>query len=168
VISLSISAINAKSPYKLVQTGKGSFLFETDYGNIYEIGLVEELMFNTENTYQLFLRMNYTKRKVSDPKIKEVITVILEEFFKNEYVFLDYICDNSDDKQAARHRLFLKWFHTYSNNSLFKHRELNLEYENVTYYATVIIKKDNPLYSLYKKAVDKFENELFAKFTNTK
>ncbi len=88
------------------------------------------------------------------------MTAIIEEFFKANDVLLDYICDTKDGRQSARNRLFSQWFNHYPNRHLFTLRTMNVEFDGVSYYASAIIRNDNPAYHEYMAAIDTFEEEM--------
>ena len=58
-----------------------------------------------------------------------------------------YICDQSDNKQSVRNRLFNLWFNKYSNGSFEK---IDLSYEQIT-FVSAIIAKTNPFYIDFKQ-----------------
>ena len=82
--------------------------------------------------------------------------MVLEDFFKNEGVVLDYICETDDNRQAARHRIFHKWYSSALDKDSYSMRDLHIRYEGIDFYSSVILRKDNPRYNAINNAVDKF------------
>lgn len=160
MLKLSIESINSRSPYKLMLSGDGSFCFATDEALIYEVGFVEDYMLSVDNAYQFFIVPKSSPNITKDDKMQQTITAIIEEFFKADNVLLDYICDTKDGRQATRSRLFTQWFKHYPSRDLFTLRTISIEYENESYYASAIIRNDNPHYNEYIAAMNAFENEM--------
>jgi len=163
MIGISASAINSKSPYKVIQTQHNSFQFTTDYGNVYEVGFVVENMFDFDGVYQFYIEEKISINKRFDAKIEQVIVVILEEFFSHQNAILDYICDTSDGKQAARNRLFMQWIRQHADAKNYSYRNLSVEVEGITFYASVLLKKDSTIFDSFMQAVNSFEKDLFSK-----
>ena len=83
-----------------------------------------------------------------DPKVRETILAIVEEFFaKNQAAFL-YICDTSGGMQKMRNRLFQYWFGIYGEceEYVFLPQTITDEEGNDN-YAALIIRKDNPQFA---------------------
>lgn len=75
----------------LESTGMYSFTFVTEQGKKYEIGFIQDLMISDEGVYQFFITTEDQFKTVLDKKIQQTVFVVIEEFFKNEGVVLDYI-----------------------------------------------------------------------------
>lgn len=164
MLKLSIENINSHSPYRIQLSGDGLFYFVTDEAQIYEVGFVEDHMITIDNAYQLFLIPKSGQNEYKDTKIQHTITAIIEEFFRFNDVLLDYICDTKDGRQAARSRLFTQWFNQYPYHHLFTLRAISVELDDVSYYASVIIRNTNPNYAECIAAIDAFEKEMKEKF----
>ena len=160
MFQLSIDSINQHSPYILSTSGEGLFCFTTDEGLIYEVGFVEDQMISIGNAYQFFLIPKSSSNVGKDEKMQKTVTAIIEAFFESGDVLLDYICDSNDGRQAARSRLFSLWFNQYPKRNQFTLRTMSIVYENITYYASAIVRNDNPHYREYMKAIDDFEAEM--------
>ena len=90
------------------------------------------------------LRYNY-ERRVPDEKISTTIIKIAEDFIKwagIETVLL-FHCDTSDERQACRHKLFLKWYERGEVDHL-EMVSLEVDMEIKKYYIGYITRKDNP------------------------
>ena len=160
MLRLSIETINSHSPYNIRLSDDGSFCFTTDEALTYEIGFVEDHMIAIENAYQFFLMPKSDANVQKDEKMQQTVTAVIEEFFRANDVLLDYICDTKDGRQAARSRLFAQWFNNYPKRHLFTLRTMSVEFDGVTYYASVIIRNSNPAYTEYMAAIDAFEEEM--------
>ena len=160
MLHLSLEAINSRSPYRLSLSGNNAFCFTTDENMTYEVGFVEDHMLAVENAFQFFLVPKSETNESRDTKIQQTITSIIEEFFRNNDVLLDYICDTGDGRQAARNRLFSRWFSLYPLRHHYTLRTIEAMWENTCYFASIIIRNDNPHYEEYMAAIDAFETEI--------
>ena len=106
VLNFLLSELNKKSPYLLESTGMYSITFVTEQGKKYEIGFIQDLMISDEGVYQFFITTEDQFKTVLDKKIQETVLVVIEDFFKNDGVVLDYICATEDHRQASRDRMF--------------------------------------------------------------
>ena len=79
----------------LESSGMYSFIFTTWQGKKYEIGFIQDLMISDEGVYQFFITTEDKFKTVLDRRIQQTVLVVLEEFFRNEGVVLDYICASS-------------------------------------------------------------------------
>lgn len=165
MLKLSIDNINSHSPYRIQLSGDGLFYFVTDEAQTYEVGFVEDYMITLENAYQLFLIPKSGQNEFKDSKIQQTITAIIEEFFKTNDVLLDYICDTKDGRQAARSRLLTQWFNQYPKRNLYTLRTISVELDDVSYYASVIIRNSHPNYDECIAAIDAFEKEIKEKLS---
>lgn len=163
MIDLSLKAINDNSPYQLLKTQNGSFSFHTDYGKLYEVGFVKDEMIMTDKVYQFFISEVDHTHQPKDAKVGVTITHILEEFFKEPDLVLDYICDSSDHRQAARFRIFKRWFDSFDRKDAMSFDELSAEVEGEVYYAAVIYRKDNPNRKLIEDSISKFKERIDSK-----
>lgn len=163
MLKFSIESINSRSPYQVRESGEGLFCFTTDESLVYEVGFVRDYMLSTESAYQIFLMPKGTPNATKDDKMQKTMTVIIEEFFQVNDVLLDYICETRDGRQAARNRLFSKWFSQYPNRDQFTLRTIELEYDDMLYFASVILRNDNPHYHEYMEAINMFKVEMAEK-----
>lgn len=141
---LSLWSINKKSPYEVKRALNGDYVFQTEKGVIYGVGfLVEEPLGNCE-TRQLSIRNINNFHAAFDPNVKLTIILIIDEFFNVNMDCLLYICDTSDKREAARNRLFMKWFEESAEKGRFSIRTANAEIEGQGFYAAVIVENRNP------------------------
>lgn len=157
---LSLKNINENSPYEVTLEGENSYAFTTDYGIEYEFGFIEDFMLGIENVYQFFLMPKNGVSRHKDPKIILTVYALLEEFFSDGNLILDYICDTSDGRQEARNRLFEHWYKTNPRKIGFTLEHIIAVYDNVSYYAAVIMRNDNPRYSEIMDAINAFTKNI--------
>lgn len=153
---ISLSALNQKSPYLLESSGMYSFAFTTDQGKRYEIGFIQDLMISDEGVYQFFITTKDKFKTALDKKIQQTVMVLLEEFFTNEGVVLDYICAIEDHRQAGRNRMFHQWFSNSTKKDDYCLRSINVKVEDTEYYSSVIMRNDNPRLESMNEAIDRF------------
>jgi len=140
----------------LESSGMFSFTFITEQGKKYEIGFIQDLMISDEGVYQFFITTEDEFKTTFDRKIQETVLVVLEEFFKNEGVVLDYICATEDNRQASRDRMFQQWFSHSLEKDSYCMRNLSIKIDNVEFFSSVIIRNDNPRFEAMNEAVDRF------------
>ena len=155
-LTFSLSELNKKSPYMLESSGMYSFMFITEQGKKYEIGFIQDQMISDEGIYQFFITTEDKFKTVLDRKIQQTVFVVIDEFFRNEGVVLDYICAMDDNRQASRDRMFHQWFENSIQKELFCFRSLNIEIDGVEYFSSVIMRKDNPRFDAMTEAIDRF------------
>lgn len=144
MIPLSIDEINKTSPYKVNCGSHSNFGFLTTDNIIYDISFMEDMEIAGCQTYQFSIRRITDDYKGYDPKVKDTILAILEEFFnKNQYILL-YICDDTDGREAVRNRLFVRWFEEYDNNKRFTIKTANAIVEGKGFYTAIIVENNHP------------------------
>ena len=143
---LSAEKINETSPYWVIQLDEMMFRIRTNHGVLYRIGFYEDTFFAMSGAYHCFIDNSENRHAPNDPKILQTVTAIIEEFFRQNPLVMLYICDPTDNRQAARNRLYQHWFDNYINHSDFRLYSESVEYKSVDYYAGLIMRKDNPFY----------------------
>jgi hypothetical protein len=68
----------------------------------------------------------------------------MEEFFKSSAKGLLYVCDSMDGRQAARNRLFNRWYNAYAHRDEYLLLQREVPYEGVVQYVSLIVRKDQP------------------------
>lgn len=162
MIKLSLSAINANSPYQLRLSTLGGFDFCTDFGIEYNIALIEDSSLAFDGVYMLNIlpcdSEKYLKnRKLlkHDIKIRQTVFAVLKEFFRQNEGIIDYVCLTQDERQTYRNRLFKMWFNKYAGE------DFAAFYTSLgDNYMGAIIKKDNPQYTDFDKAFKKFDEDI--------
>ncbi len=155
-LTFSLAELNKKSPYMLESSGSYSFSFITTQGKKYEIGFIQDLMISDEGVYQFFITTEDQFKTVLDSKIRQTVLVVIEEFFKNEGAVLDYICATEDHRQASRDRLFHQWYTNSLEKEQFHLRNMSIAIDGTEYFASVIMRNDNPRFEAMTEAIDRF------------
>jgi len=101
-----------------------------------------------EGAYHFFIDNSTNEHGSYDPKILDVITVILEEFFSQEPSVMLYICDPTDQRQAARDRLYHLWFYDYARSHEMTFFSDAVTFKTIKYYAGILLRHDHPLHDM--------------------
>ena len=152
----SLSNLNKKSPYVLESTGMYSFTFVTEQGKKYEVGFIQDMMISDEGVYQFFITTEDEFKTTFDKKIQQTVFVVIEEFFKNEGVVLDYICATDDNRQASRDRMFQQWYAHSLEKEHYCMRNMSVKIDDIEYFSSVIMRKDNPRFEAMNEAIERF------------
>lgn len=140
----------------LESTGMYSFTFLTEQGKKYEIGFIQDLMISDEGVYQFFITTEVQFKTVLDRKIQQTVFVVIEEFFKNEGVVLDYICATEDHRQASRDRMFQLWFANSPEKENYFMRNMSIKIDEIEYFSSVVMRNDNPRFEAMNEAIERF------------
>lgn len=149
-----------KSPYKVEQTKYGDFVFQTRGKVIYGVAFLEDNPIGGCDTYQLTISNKNDRHGTFDPDVKDTILAIIEELFNDNSNVLIYICDTSDEREAVRNRLFLKWFEEYADKRRFYFRTAQAQIEDEGFFAAVIAELSNPKIDAVKQDFERTANEL--------
>ncbi|MBR6016251.1 MAG: hypothetical protein IKS94_01780 [Prevotella sp.] len=141
---LSVDKINQVSPYWVIQLDELTFRFATDNGVVYRVGFYKDTVFLIDGSYHFFIDNVNHQPSPNDPNLLATVTAVIEEFFRQEPLVMLYICDPSDNRQGSRNRLYKRWFDNYVNHSKYRLYSESVAFENVDYYAGLIMRKDNP------------------------
>lgn len=133
-----------------------SFTFVTEQRKKYEIGFIQDLMISDEGVYQFFITTEDQFKTVLDRKIQQTVLVVIEEFFKNKGVVLDYICAIEDHRQASRDRMFQQWYANSSEKEHYYMRNISVKIDETEYFSSVIMRNDNPRFEAMTEAIDRF------------
>ena len=146
---MSLAVINANSPYEVkVALADDTLCFITDYDAEIFVTFERDDILHNGLVYQFGISNPKGVKSPRDPKVRETILAIVEEFFaKNNAAFL-YICDTSGGMQKMRNRLFKYWFGIYGERReyVFLPQTITDEEGNDN-YAALIIRKDNPQFA---------------------
>lgn len=103
---LNLTHINIHSPYIIWREGE-QYRFRTDNDILYSVSFDREIAFDVVSAYWFNLANVSNKKSPNDRKIPQTLICLIEGFFKANPDILLYICDNANDQQAERDRLFL-------------------------------------------------------------
>ncbi len=154
-----IKALNLNSPYKVfLNSDNHTYHFVTQNGIKYITYFTDadEYFDNFELKSNIYVfgfdrsRVNENSN-VYDESIKVTIIAIIKNFFKNKQNVLIFVADINEDKHRARHRLFNNWKNEFDNLSEFEKYDVEIVTEGEIFYASMIIDKNNPNKSDYKK-----------------
>lgn len=103
--TLDLKVINNHAPYKVILTEDG-YEFDTEHGIHYVVSFDREIISDNLLAYWFNLSNRNNKTSPNDKKVRLNIIIIIEEFCRNNPDILLYICDNANNQQAMRSRLF--------------------------------------------------------------
>lgn len=144
---LDLSRLNVLSPYSFWYIGKNTYSFLVKRGGksvTYRVGFAPNESVWENGAYEFFITNDSHEPSPSDPKLKESIIAIIQEFFRENPDVLLYQCDTSENKQAMRARLFTRWYNTYEFKDRHCVKMIKFMDDDVENYAALIIEKSNP------------------------
>lgn len=149
VENLSLDSINASSPYRVrVADAKDTLSFITDYDAEIFVTFEKDDLLHEGLVYQFGISNPKGVKSPRDPKVRDTILVIVEEFFAKNKAALLYICDTGGGKQEMRSRLFRYWFGLYGEREEYVFLpQTVVDEEGNENYAALIIRKDNPQFA---------------------
>lgn len=133
-----------------------AFGFVTDQQITYKVGFHKDNFFMGEGSYLFFIDNTDKEHGTYDPKILDVVALILEEFFNQEPTVMLYICDPTDSRQAARDRLYHLWFYDYARNHEMTLYSDSVTFGEIKYYAGILLRHDHPLHDKILTTYQKF------------
>lgn len=144
---LDTEHINRFAPYEVYHDADKTdyYLFETEQDIVYAISFSEEFEIGGCMSYQFSIGNENGNHGSMDIKIRQTIIAIIENFFELNKNVLLYICDNSDHREQARAKLFIKWFSDYNAIQHYTIRTANANVEEQGIYAAIIVDNSNPM-----------------------
>ena len=139
-----LDRINKIAPYEVSVEGK-QFVFNTIHGLRYEVRFFEEQPIGGCETWQFSFAKANSEPAPEDPYVRFTLFTIIDEFFLENQDVLLYVCDTSDSREAARNRLFIRWFKQSAQPDRFTIRSANTVIEGQGFYAAIIVENSNPL-----------------------
>lgn len=132
------------------------FSFFTDHGTQYDITFQEFGFLNdeigSEIVYSLAFYPVGERQKGLDPKIKNTIIKVAEDFLNVDQNAILYVCDISDGLQEARYLLFNSWIEKTEGDEY----EL-IDFSTSDIYGQLVFRKDNEYYDEIYRAIDKYK-----------
>ncbi|MBQ7996409.1 MAG: hypothetical protein IJ249_01925 [Paludibacteraceae bacterium] len=162
---LSADKLNQHSPYHLTQINDMAFGFVTDQQIRYNVGFYPDKFFMGEGAYHFFIDNSEHEHGTYDPKILDVVTIILEEFFSQEPTVMLYICDPTDKRQAARDRLYHLWFYDYARNHEMTLFSDSVTFKEIKYYTGILMRHDHPMHDIILTSYQEFLKHVPERFT---
>ena len=136
--------INEHSPYVVKVISNDEVQFMTDFSVEYRVSFMEDYSIWSEDAYQFLINNNTHKPSPNDSKLRDTIMTLIEAFFISNPHILLYICDTGDDKQAARNRLFVRWFNDSKHKGKFYLQDVTISDDGIDNYAALIVQRNNP------------------------
>lgn len=143
-------------PYTLIsQEGTDvSYTFITDHNIQYVVRYVSSTGYYFDDSSDIgdteilefqFVPIEKGIKLVQDLRIAETLATSMKDVLSLRKNAILYICDKSDGKQAARNKLFDKWYKNYSWEMVEKH-DGKLVYPNSpeSEYVSLIVNTENP------------------------
>ncbi len=157
---LDLTRLNYRSPY-MVWSGERGYCFKTDFGNFYTVEFDPEESGLDILAYWFNLTNNNHQASPNDPKVRDTIFCIIEEFFRVNPDILLYMCDTANNQQAMRARLFMRWFNHYDGRRDFVIRTAEVKNESQSDYVALIIQRSHPAFDdiiqLFESEIDMFK-----------
>ena len=144
--TLNLGNINKQAPYKVtIDTDfPHLFYFHTDYDVDYEICIKSNDTFVPSGAYALDIRNKCNQPSPGDPKFRQTLMAIVEEFFRQNNDVMLYVTETKDKKQASRNRLFVRWFNTYEHRDQYVIKTAEGKMNGQINFLAIISRKDNP------------------------
>ena len=144
--NLNLENINRLSPYNVTQRVDTPCVlsFYTDYGVEYEIVIKSNDVFIPSGAYALDIINVWHQPSPGDPKFRQTLMAIVEEFFRQNNDVMLYVTETNDKKQASRNRLFVRWFNSYEHRELYVIKTAEGKMNGQMNFMAIILRKDNP------------------------
>ena len=143
-------------PYPVRQDGDG-YTFKTDHDIVYSVDFKEEQIFSPIPAYWFDLTNLSHKASPNDPKVRGTVIRIIVEFFKANPDIMLYMCDNANDQQEQRNRLFLRWFVGAEQSKLFYIKTAQVMDEDIANFIAIIVPRNHPYLA---EIVKRFDDEI--------
>ena len=130
-------------PYPVKQDGD-EYTFKTDKDIFYSVDFKEESSFSPIAAYWFDLINLSHKTSPNDPKVRETVIRIIVEFFRVNPDIMLYMCDNANDQQAQRNRLFLRWFTGTEQSKMFFIKTAQVMDEGMENFIAIIVPRQHP------------------------
>ncbi|GGD81822.1 hypothetical protein GCM10011514_52360 [Emticicia aquatilis] len=136
------------------------YQFVNDFGVIYQVYFTIGADYFPDTYFKNYLKtfgfLPISSTDFSfDKKTSETIIYILADFLSQGDYIVMFVCDEKDNKQSVRNRLFNTWFKKYNDGSFDK---FDLVFEKTT-FVSAIISKNNPFYIDFKNSFPNLGNE---------
>ncbi len=131
------------APYTVVLIGD-EYCFRTDFGVDYAVVFNPEPSFGGLPAYWFDLSNRSGKASPNDPKVRDTVIRIIIEFFRANPDILLYMCDNANDQQAQRNRLFLRWFKGAEQSKLFYIKTAIVYDEGMENFIAIVVPREHP------------------------
>ncbi len=130
-------------PYPVKYDGD-EYTFRTDHDIVYAVDFKEEQSFAPIPAYWFDLTNRSHRPSPNDPKVRETVIRIIVEFFRQNPDIMLYMCDNANDQQAQRNRLFLRWFKGAEQSKLFDIKTAIVYDEGMENFIAIVVPREHP------------------------
>ena len=154
--ALELNILNRLAPYE-VELRDGEYYFHTDFDIVYSAEFKYEPAFEGTPAYWFDLTNRSGKASPNDPKVRDTVIRIIIEFFRANPDILLYMCDNANDQQAQRNRLFLRWFMGAEQSKLFYIKTEMVIDEGVENFIAIIVPRSHPY---LEDIIERFDAEI--------
>ena len=142
--TLDLNFVNRFASYKVWTEDGKDYLIETNRGNIFVVGFMDDYSIWLTGAYQFTINNQNHLPSPNDQKLRETILLLVEAFFVANPDILLYICETGDGKQALRSRLFVRWFNTYTRRDDYVMQTAEVQEGDTKNFAALIVQKSNP------------------------
>lgn len=122
--------------------GSHQFFFDTTHGYRYFVRFMPaHYLFQTgcipcKNVFEMSFH-HEMKGGAFDQRIKYTIIHLILKFISEHRGPIIYVCDNLDNKERGRQRLFNRWFQEVQSNE-FRHNSTTIDFEDYTQVVGII------------------------------
>ena len=140
---IDLGYVNRLSPYKVWTENGRDFYIETDMGNLFKVGFMDDYCIWETGAYQFTINNERNRPSPNDSKLKFTLFRLIEAFFAANPDILLYICETGDDKQLLRNRLFVRWFNSYGQRDKYVLKTVEIIDGDMANFAALIVQKSN-------------------------
>ena len=140
---INLGYVNRLSPYKVWTENGRDFYIETDRGNLFKVGFMDDYSIWDTGAYQFTIHNEGSRPSPNDSKLKFTLFRLIEAFFDTNPDILLYICETGDDKQQLRNKLFVRWFNSYSLRENYVFRTVEIMDGDTLNLAALIVQKSH-------------------------
>ena len=136
---------NSLLPYNYSQCDELTYEFTTINGDVYVAYFIDMTAYSRHfsNVYTFNFESRNEVSSPQDDRIADTICTIVGSIFKDNRNAVIIICDNIDNREQGRNRLFQQWYSRINNTSICK---VDKQYHSEDYdiYSSLLIHADNP------------------------
>ena len=132
-------------PYNYSQCNELMYEFTTIHGDVYVAYFIDMAVYSPHfnNVYTFNFESRNEVNSPQDERIADTICSIVGTIFEDNKNAVIIICDNTDNREQGRNRLFQQWYSRINNTSICK---VDKQYHSEDYdiYSSLLIHADNP------------------------
>ena len=142
--ALNLDRLNVRAPYSVWGLSESVYGFKTEHDVLIRIYFDENDTIWQEGAYEFSIINENRQPSPNDRKMRDTVCAVIEELFECNPDILLYQCETDDNKQAARDRLFVRWFKEYAGNDKYVIKVSKVVDENTENYTAIIVQQSNP------------------------